>query len=91
MKPGLYGVGSGADTLLDMISQAGGIAPGSDSRIYFIPAEQTDGAEAQNVAASLPQTLLRRDPAPLILKRTDPAIILLFSISVQIDINPAHS
>ena len=69
VKPGLYGVGSGGDTLLDMISQAGGIAPGADSRIYFIPAEQPDGAEAQKIAATLPQTVTGQDPTPLILKR----------------------
>jgi polysaccharide biosynthesis/export protein len=75
VKPGVYGVGSGGDTLLDMISQAGGIAPGADSRIYFIPAKPTDSAEAQKVAATLPESLLRQDPMPLILQRTDPILI----------------
>ena len=37
VKPGLYSLSSGGDTLLDMISQAGGIAPGADPRIYLTP------------------------------------------------------
>src|SRR5437588_9044905 len=38
-KPGLYSVANGADTLLDVISQAGGISPGADPKLYLIPAE----------------------------------------------------
>ena len=41
-KPGLYSITNGADTLLDVISQAGGIAPGADPKIYLIPAEPAE-------------------------------------------------
>jgi polysaccharide export outer membrane protein len=74
-KPGLYSLNTGADTILDMISQAGGILPGADPRIYLIPAEPADSGQVQKIAATLPQTLLSHDPAPLILKRTEPILI----------------
>lgn len=75
VKPGLYSLVSGADTILDVISQAGGLKPGADPKIYLIPAEQVSAGQAQQVAAVLPASLLSRDPAPLILKRTDPILI----------------
>lgn len=75
MKPGVYSIGSGGDTLLDMISQAGGIAPGADPKLYFIPAEPADGGRSTQIASMLPQAVLQRDPAPLILKRTEPILI----------------
>jgi polysaccharide export outer membrane protein len=81
VKPGLYGIGSGSDTLLDMISQAGGIAPGADSKIYFIPAEPADSAHATQIASAMPESLLRQEAAPLILKRTDPILIDLKQLS----------
>ena len=75
MKPGVYSIGSGGDTLLDMISQAGGIAPGADPKLYFIPAEPADGGRTTQIASMLPQAVLQRDPTPLILKRTEPIMI----------------
>lgn len=75
VRPGLYSVTSGADTLLDMLSQAGGIAAGADPKIYLVPAEPVEGAQYKEVASSLPESLLSQDPAPLILKRTDPILI----------------
>lgn len=75
MRPGVYSIGTGADTLLDMISQAGGIAPGADPKIYFIPAEPVESARMTQIASSLPQSILQHDPAPLILKRTEPIVI----------------
>jgi polysaccharide export outer membrane protein len=75
VKPGLYSLSSGGDTLLDMISQAGGIAPGADPKIYLIPAEPAESDRAREVTATLPESFLRQDPAPLILKRTDPILI----------------
>ena len=74
-RPGLYSLTSGADTLLDMISQAGGIAPGADPKIYLIPAEPAESGRAKEVVSSLPENLLKQDPALLILKRTDPILI----------------
>lgn len=75
VRPGLYSVTSGADTLLDMLSQAGGIVPGADPKIYLVPAEPVDEAQYKEVASSLPERLLSQDPALLILKRTDPILI----------------
>jgi polysaccharide biosynthesis/export protein len=75
MKPGVYSIGSGGDTLLDMISQAGGMAPVADPKIYFIPAEPAEKGRATQIASSLPVSVLQQDPAPLILKRSEPLVI----------------
>jgi polysaccharide export outer membrane protein len=75
VKPGLYSLTSGADTLLDTIAQAGGIAAGAEPRIYLIPAEPATGNGANELASLLPETLLQQDPAPLILKKADPILI----------------
>ena len=74
-KPGLYSVSSGADTLLDVLSQAGGISPGADPKLYLIPAEPADKGGLTQIASAMPQTLLQQDPMPLVLKRTDPILI----------------
>ncbi|MGH7774688.1 MAG: polysaccharide biosynthesis/export family protein [Candidatus Binatia bacterium] len=74
-KPGLYGLNSAADSILDMISRAGGISPGADPRIYLIPAETVAGDKVREVAATLPESFLSKDPAPLILKKNDPIVI----------------
>jgi protein involved in polysaccharide export with SLBB domain len=58
-----------------MISRAGGISSGADSRIYLIPSETVAGDKVREVAATLPESLLSKDPAPLILKRNDPIFI----------------
>jgi polysaccharide biosynthesis/export protein len=74
-KPGVYNVSTGADTLLDLISQAGGMAPSADPKIYLIPADPADKARGIQIASSLPKNILQQDPAPLILKRTEPILI----------------
>lgn len=74
-RPGLYSLTSGADTLLDVISQAGGITPGADPKIYFIPAEPVEKAQGIEIASTLPKDFLQQDPTPLILKRTEPILI----------------
>ena len=75
MRPGVYSISSGGDTLLDMISQAGGMAPVADPTIYLIPAEPAEKGRATQIASSLPVSLLQKDPAPLILKRSEPLVI----------------
>ncbi len=75
VRPGVYSLTSGGDTLLDMISQAGGMAPGADPKIYLIPAEPAENGRVKEIASTLPEGLLRQDPAPLILKRTEPILI----------------
>ena len=82
LKPGLYSVNTGADTILDMISQAGGITSGADPRLYFIPAELANAGEVNKIASTLPQSLLNQDPSPLILKRTDPILIDLKELAL---------
>jgi polysaccharide export outer membrane protein len=74
-KPGLYSVSNGADTLLDVLSQAGGISPGADPKLYLIPAELAEKGKVTQIASAMPQTLLQQDPTPLVLKRTDPILI----------------
>ena len=70
-KPGLVSIANGSDTLMDMLSQAGGIAPGADPKVYLIPAEPVDKRAHAQLASLMPQNILQKDPAPLILKRTD--------------------
>ena len=71
-KPGLYSLSGGDDTLLDMLSQAGGVSQGADPKIYLIPAEPADKKTVAQITATLPDSVLQQDKAPLILKRTDP-------------------
>jgi polysaccharide export outer membrane protein len=71
-RPGLYSLTGSNDTLLDMLSQAGGMQPGADPKIYLIPAEPVDKKQVAQITATLPDSLLQQDAAPLILKRTDP-------------------
>jgi polysaccharide export outer membrane protein len=80
-RPGLVSITNGADTLMDVLSQAGGIAPGADPKVYLIPAEPAEKGEHAQIASSMPQNLLQQDPAPLILKRTDPILIDVKQIS----------
>src|SRR5439155_14108627 len=81
-RPGVYSISTGADTLLDVLSQAGGIAPAADPKIYLIPAEPAEkNGRAIDVASLLPESVLQHDPAPLILKRTEPILIDLKQLS----------
>jgi polysaccharide biosynthesis/export protein len=80
-RPGLVSITNGADTLMDMLSQAGGIAPGADPKVYLIPAEPADKGTHAQLVSVMPQNLLQQDPAPLILKRTDPILIDVKQIS----------
>ncbi len=75
MRPGVYSIGASGDTLLDMLSQAGGIAPGADPKLYFIPAEPAESGQVTQIASNLPQSVLQQDPTPLILKRTEPILV----------------
>jgi polysaccharide biosynthesis/export protein len=79
-KPGLYSLASETDTVLDMIAAAGGMMPEAAARILLIPAERVESEKAREVAAALPMQLVSKDPAPLILKRTDPIVIDLQNV-----------
>ena len=63
-KPGLYNLASSADTVLGMISQAGGMTNQSAERILFIPADPAEPSKAKEVIDSLPAQLVRQDPSP---------------------------
>jgi polysaccharide export outer membrane protein len=74
-KPGLYSMNSGGDTILDMLSQAGGVTTGADPRLYFIPSETVGGeGQVQKIAASLSDPNIKQDPGGL-LSRADPILI----------------
>jgi polysaccharide biosynthesis/export protein len=76
-KPGLYNLTGAGDTILSMISLAGGMGSGSAERILFIPAEAVEADKAKEVASALPARLVRQDPSPLILKNVEPIVIEL--------------
>jgi len=80
-KPGLYNLASYSDTLLNMISQAGGMKPEASERILFVPAEPVDPEQARKVIQAMPAQVVRQDSAPLILKNVDPISISLDSIN----------
>lgn len=76
-KPGLYNLASPADTLMSMISQAGGMKADAAEHILFIPAEPAEAEKAKEIIDSLPVELVKQNPAPLILKNVDPIVISL--------------
>jgi protein involved in polysaccharide export with SLBB domain len=81
-KPGLYSMNSGGDTILDMLSQAGGITTGADPRLYFIPSESVGGeGQVQKIAASLSDPNMKQDPGGL-LSRADPILVDLKELAL---------
>jgi polysaccharide export outer membrane protein len=80
-KPGLYNLASSADTMMSMISQAGGMRTDAAEHILFIPAEPAEPEKAKEVIDSLPVQLLSQNPSPLILKNVEPIVINLDSIN----------
>ena len=80
-KPGLYNLTSSADTILNMISQAGGTTATAAERIMFIPAESAEPDKAKEVISAMPVQMLSQDPSPLILKNIDPLVISLDGVN----------
>ena len=80
-KPGLYRLASEADTLLDMLSQAGGLTKEASQRIHFIPAEPVERGKALKLASTLPVQLTSQSPSPLLLKRSDPLVLDLQTLT----------
>jgi len=74
-KPGLYNLASPADTILSMISQAGGPTATAAERILLIPAEPAEPDKAKEIISAMPIRLLSQDPSPLILKNVEPLTI----------------
>lgn len=50
--PGLHPVDGGGDTILEMISKAGGLTDEATQRLLFMPAETVSGEEATRLAAN---------------------------------------
>ena len=73
-RPGVYSLRSENDTILDMVSQAGGIASGADPRIHLVPAEPADKAAREQFAGTLPAAAADAHTT-MLLKKTEPIII----------------
>jgi polysaccharide biosynthesis/export protein len=80
-KPGLYNLASSADTMMSMISQAGGMRPDAAEHILFLPAEPVEPERAKEIIDSLPVQLMSQNSTPLILKNADPIVINLDSVN----------
>lgn len=80
-KPGLYHLSSEAETLLDLISQAGGLKNDAATRINLIPAEPVEGGQARQLASLPPVKLGGDGHVPLLLKKTDPIVIDLQTLA----------
>ena len=80
-KPGLYNLSSSADTILGMISQAGGTTTNAAERILFIPAQPAEPEKAKEILSAMPMQVLSRDPSPLILKDAEPLVINLDGVN----------
>ena len=80
-QPGLYSLASENDTLLDMLSMAGGLTETATTRIHFIPAEPIKPGQRQStppanqLASAMPTQLSAQDTLPALLKRADPLVI----------------
>jgi polysaccharide export outer membrane protein len=79
-KPGLYSLASGADTIFDMLSLAGGMNTQAAERILLIPADPMEPEKAKAIVASLPAQVVSDDPSPLIMKSVDPIVINLSTL-----------
>jgi polysaccharide export outer membrane protein len=80
-KPGLYNLASPSDTVLSMLSQAGGMRADAAEHILFIPAEPAEPEKAKDIIDSLPSQMVRENPSPLVLKNVDPIVINLDSVN----------
>jgi polysaccharide export outer membrane protein len=80
-KPGLYNLAGSSDTVLGMISKAGGMKSDAAERIIFIPAEPAAPEQAKAIIAALPAQANSAAPSPLVLKDVDPIVIPLDSVN----------
>ena len=79
-KPGLYSLASGSDTLLDMISHAGGMTEEAATRIYFIPVEISRAESSAGQTAGSAADSMRTDSLARAVARTTPIVIDLGAI-----------
>jgi polysaccharide biosynthesis/export protein len=80
-KPGLYNLSGSSDTVLGMISQAGGMKSNAAERLLFYPAEPVHPNQAKEVMATLPPQVSDASATPLVLKEVEPLVILLDSVN----------
>jgi len=74
-KPGVYSLRSENDTILDLLSQAGGIVAGADPQIHLIPAELADKDAHKQFASVLPVSTTASSVPAMLLKKTEPIVI----------------
>ncbi len=75
--PGLHPVESDQDTILEMISKAGGLTDDATQRLLFIPVEAVSEEEAQRFAGDGPGQVrpVKADASALFLKASQPIVI----------------
>lgn len=81
-EPGLHTASGAGSTILDMISEAGGLTDQASQRLLFIPVENVDDSEAGRLASSgqiagdaAPRLPLGARPAAQLLKASSPIVI----------------
>jgi polysaccharide export outer membrane protein len=80
VRPGLYSLNTGGDTILDMLSSAGGTTTGADPRLYFIPAGVNE-RELQQIASKFSEQGISQGALPGN-KRTEPILIDLKELAL---------
>lgn len=81
-KPGIYNLNSGTDSILDLLSLAGGMSEEAAQRVLFIPAEPLEKDKAKEAASAVPIQFIKPDAMPLLLKKVDPIVIDLQRLSL---------
>jgi polysaccharide biosynthesis/export protein len=79
-KPGLYSLASGTDTLLGMISLAGGMTNEAAPRVLFFPAEVGENGKSAELASIAALPLISGDPSSMP-KTADPVVINLATLA----------
>ncbi|MEO2167695.1 MAG: polysaccharide biosynthesis/export family protein [bacterium] len=80
-EPGLHTVKSAQATILDMISEAGGLTDEATQRLLFIPVDRLDPQEAESlelvglVSNNAQRSQLGADPQEPLLQASDPIVI----------------
>ncbi len=81
-KPGLYNLASSSDTILDILSLAGGMKTEAAPRINLIPAESTDTTNTADTQPIQPtQTQLTGSVLPMVMKTGSPITIDLRNLT----------
>jgi len=80
-KPGLYNLTNGSNTVLDLIGEAGGMAPESAPRVLLFPAEST--TQVTNSAATSPSTAIAfgNGPYAQLAPKPEPVVINLQNLA----------